>query len=394
MIRNKLNIISHSFPNSVHPYDATFVKDHAVVLSKHLEVKITVPTPYVIPFTSRYRKNFSDLLSIDGVKTQRIHYLSFPKRRFPKLIQNSLSDNLIYHLKKTPLDLIHVHFLYPSGMAIPTLKNTFSCPIVLTIHGIDFYHTVTNSSLRNILEQSLEAADSVISVGPKLYEDILNEFPQLQEKLKTIHNYVDTSYFRPVEKEEKKHHRKKLNIDRSPFQLLCVANFRYIKGIDVLIEAFSILGAKIKIDLHLIGRLNEEPEFQKEVESEITAQKLDNIHIHGPKSRDEILRWMQAADGFVLPSRKESFGIALIEAMACGLPVISTKSGGPEVIISDEYGKLIDTDNAQEMAVAIEEMAQDMSVNTESQNQYIGKHFGEKKYAEEHKKLYQKLLQV
>ncbi|MEX0724236.1 MAG: glycosyltransferase [Gracilimonas sp.] len=394
MTRTKLNIISHSFPHSSHPYDATFVKDHAKALSKDLEVQVTVPTPYAIPFTSRYRKNRSDLLSFKDIKARRIQYFSFPKRQFPKLIKNSLSDNLIHHLKKTSPDLIHVHFLYPSGLAVPDLKNVLSCPIVLTIHGADFYHSITSSSLRKLMKQSLEAADFIIAVGPQLHKDILNKFPQLQDKLKTIHNYVDTSYFRPVEKEEKKHHRKKLNIDRSSFQLLCVANFRHKKGIDVLVEALSLLDNKAEIELHLIGRLNEEPAFQKQVESKITAQKLDNIHIHGPKSRDEILRWMQAADGFVLPSRKESFGIALIEAMACGLPVISTKSGGPEVIISDEYGKLIDTDNAQEMAVAIEEMAQDMSVNTESQNQYIGKHFGEKKYAEEHKKLYQKLLQV
>lgn len=392
MKRNKLQIISHSFPTAKKPYGGIFVSDHAKAMSGNYDTLVSVITPYSLPWTSKYHENQSPLKHPDSFSTDRIKYFSVPGKRFPSLIRSSLSKNLVSHTRRIKPDIIHLHFLYASGLAIPELKKHFSCPIVLTIHGVDFYHTIRNKRLRKILTGSLINSDAIIAVGPRLHQDISEEFPDLSSKLFTIHNYVDTAHFIPPGIKKKEIIKQELGMDTDKFQLLCVANFRYKKGIDLLIDAFSQIENRHDMELHLIGKRNEEPDFERTILSKIKALNLKGIHIHGPKPRREVLKWMQASDGFVLPSRNEPFGISLIEAMACGLPVISTKSGGPEVILSDEFGTIIENENVDQLKNALVQMLADQDLNVDAQHQYIQEHFGKERYATEHFKLYDKLL--
>lgn len=392
MTNLKLDIISHSFPNAAQPYNGLFVRDHANAVSALFNVEVFVPTPYAIPFTSRHHKNRAALLSSHDIKTHRVRYFSLPSKARPSLIRSSLSKNLILSLREKKPDLIHVHFLYSSGLAIPELKKTFPCPLVLTIHGVDFYHTIKQPVLKKLLQKSLHSADAIIAVGPQLHKDILDQFPELKLKLHTIHNYVDTSYFSPVSNDEKRTLKSELGLNNNRFQLFSIANFRYKKGIDLLVDALALANDKVEIDLHLIGRRNEEPEFEASVLSKIKKNGLQNFHIHGPKPRCSIQKWLQAVDGFILPSRNEPFGISLIEAMACGLPVISTKSGGPEVILSGDHGTLVEKDNPIELSDAILKMVAKPDVNEKEQQRYIQDNFGMERYTKAHSNLYKSLL--
>lgn len=392
MSQKSLHIVSHSFPTIEAPYDATFISDHASTLSDHFDVRVCIPTPISFPFTYRFIKNHSPLILPDNVQGDRCLYLSLPKKRFPAFISRSLSKNVVKSLSGQPIDLIHVHFLYPSGMIISELKKEFRCPVVLTVHGVDFYHTYNKPGLKNILKSNLEQADAIVSVGPGLKQDIVNEYPDLKDKVHCIHNFVDTRIFKPVKQEIRERLRVELSIDPSSFQLLCVANFRHKKGIDTLMEALTLMKKPDLPTLHLIGRVDEEPDFQARVRKKIETSGLKNVVIHGPKPREEIKKWMQAMDGFILPSRNEPFGIALIEAMACGLPVVSTLSGGPEAILSDEWGFLVDSEDPQQLADAIHKMTQLDSFDARSQHRYIEENFGKERYVKEYTELYDQLL--
>jgi glycosyltransferase involved in cell wall biosynthesis len=392
MSQKSLHIVSHSFPTIEAPYDATFISDHASSLSDHFDVRVCIPTPRSFPFTYRFRKNHSPLILPDNVQGDRCLYLSLPKKRFPAFISRSLSKNIVKSLSGQPIDLIHVHFLYPTGMIISELKNEFNCPVVLTVHGVDFYHTYNKPGLKNILKSNLEQADAIVSVGPGLKQDIVNEYPGLNDKVHCIHNFVDTRIFKPVKKEILERLREELSIDPSSFQLLCVANFRHKKGIDTLIEALILMKKPDLPTLHLIGRVDEEPDFQARVRKKIETSGLKNVVIHGPKPREEIKKWMQAMDGFILPSRNEPFGIALIEAMACGLPVISTKSGGPEQILKENRGILIQPDKPKQLAKAIAQIQEIDSFDAEDQHAYIEENFGKNRYTKEYTSLYERLL--
>jgi len=392
MSQKSLHIFSHSFPTIEAPYDATFISDHARSLSGHFDVRVCIPTPRSFPFTYRFRKNHSPLVLPANVQGDRCFYLSLPKKRFPALISRSLSKNVVKSLREQPIGLIHVHFLYPSGVIISKLKKEFNCPVVLTVHGVDFYHTYNKPGLKNILKSNLEQADAIVSVGPGLKQDIVNEYPGLKDKVHCINNFVDTRVFKPVKQEIRERLRVELSIDPSSFQLLCVANFRHKKGIDTLMEALTLMKKPDLPTLHLIGRVDEEPDFQARVRKIIETSGLTNVVIHGPKPRKEIKKWMQAMDGFILPSRNEPFGIALIEAMACGLPVISTKSGGPEQILKENRGILIQPDKPKQLAKAIAQIQETNSIDAEGQHAYIEENFGEKRYTKEYIGLYERLL--
>jgi hypothetical protein len=93
------------------------VKDHAIALSQKFNTHISVVSPYSLPFTSKFRNNNSELISGNSLEAQRVRYFSFPNRSFPALIKNSLSKKLISTVKKKEPYLIHVHFLYSSGLA-------------------------------------------------------------------------------------------------------------------------------------------------------------------------------------------------------------------------------------------------------------------------------------
>ncbi|MFA5668011.1 MAG: glycosyltransferase [Balneolaceae bacterium] len=387
----KVEVISHSFPNAYSPYDATFVKDHIIAISEYFSVSASIPTPLALPFTEKSIRNQSRILLPDNVPGKRVFYISLPKKKFSRFIQASLSNNILSHLRETKPDLIHVQFLYPSGLAIPQIKKQFNCPVVLTIHGVDFYHPQKNNSLRNRLLNCMNAADKIIAVGPKLEADILKAYPQLGSKLEVIYNYVDTTNFAPSTEDEKENLRKQLKLASYTKHILTVANLRHKKGIDVLIQAVNNLKST-EAEFHIIGRLNDEPSYRVKIEEMIHKNQLTNVHLHGPKTREEILNWLKAVDGFVLPSRNEPFGIALIEALSCGLPSISTKSGGPEVVLSKNHGQLILPDDADALTEAIQNLLNNQPPDKHKLNEYISKNFGLKGYSTEYKNLFQSLL--
>ena len=389
MAKSKLHLISHSFPNQVSPYDATFISDHASALSEDFQVHVTVPTPRSIFLTRRFRKNHSQLITPEKVSSERCHYLSFPKRMLPSLIQRSISKQVLKRLSHTDPDLIHLHYAYPSGLLIPELKKHLDAPIILTIHGSNFYKSINKPTLHKILGNSLDQADKIIAVGPALEKHILNEFPHLKQKVRTIHNFVDTGFFQLKYQKEAN---PSGNDPGRPFRLLTVANLRYTKGIDTLIDAINLISDKVALNLTVIGRLNDEPEFKKSIFTKIRSLDLRQVNFIGPKNRTEVLEWLHRSDGFVLPSRREAFGISLIEAMACGLPVVSTLSGGPEAILSDEWGFLVDPEDPQQLADAIHKMTQLDSFDARSQHRYIEENFGKERYVKEYTELYDQLL--
>ena len=128
-----------------------------------------------------------------------------------------------------------------------------------------------------------------------------------------------------------------------------------LKCFDILIRAFAelIQGGYTDIQLRILGRGDEKPGLEK-LARDLNIE--DKVIFAGRLSREAVRDELQAANCFVLASRFEAFGIVLIEAMATGLPVIATRSGGPENIIKPEYGYLVDTENVNELAQAMRKM--------------------------------------
>lgn len=338
----KIAIISHLYPNRSHPASGTFIRTYYLELRKLFQVQMIVPTVRAIPFTNKWKYTHGHFLTTG--EATRLRYLSFPGGRFPGIVAQTIAKPLVTFLKHQSVDLVHVHWLYPDGLAIPGIRKKLNIPVILSIHGSDWYNTRNKPKLRKLLDKSLHSADKILTVGTKLRKDIQLAYPDLEDRLHVTFNPIDFNKFTPPDSRVAAV--RKMGWDPGKKHLLCVANITYEKGIDILLDAAEKLRNE-NLLLHILGNVPDSP-YSRKMISRISAK--DNVVMHPPVSHDTIPDYYRACDIFILPSRREGFGISAAEAIACGKPVIATKSGGPEDIVTDENGHLVDIDSSDQIA--------------------------------------------
>ena len=177
-----------------------------------------------------------------------------------------------------------------------------------------------------------------------------------------------------------------------PFVFLWAGRLEYVKGVDLLLEAVKILSDRS--DRSFTVRLAGRGSLRKELEQQAEALGVSGkVSFLGRLSREEMLKEMQRANCFVLPSRYEAFGVVLIEAMATGLPVIAARSGGPDSIVTRENGYLIERENEAELARVMQEvMARLDEFPAELIRRQTLDRYGDSSVMEQYKKLFLQLL--
>ena len=179
---------------------------------------------------------------------------------------------------------------------------------------------------------------------------------------------------------------------KDPFVFLWAGRLEHVKGVDLLLEAVKSL--RERTDKEFMLRLAGKGSKRDALERQAASLGLsDRISFLGRISRKEILMEMQGANCFILPSRYEAFGVVLIEAMATGLPVIATRSGGPDFIVNTENGLLIEPGNANELTKAMEMMMENISSYSSGdiRNQILLR-FGDEAVMELYRQLFLQLL--
>lgn len=328
----KIALISHLFPTKLQPSQGKFVKDQVLLLNddERVNVALFVPTPIPIPFSAKATFSKSELL-IKEVPSQRVGYLSIPAKRMPAITQLSLSQSFSSLLKNEKYDCVHVHFLYPSGLLIPSLKK-MGFKTVLTIHGGDWYKSKSIPSLKKLINTVIQSSDRVLLVGPQLLDDLKDEFKDESHKFVQINNHVDEDFYTIPSDTEKKTLKADLGWDKEKLHFLCVGNNRPEKGLDILVDAIKELShLRDKVDFHIVGSLNDP--FSDGVVLD------ESIFInHSPVSPEELKKYYQASDAYLLPSRNEGFGLAMMEAASCGLPLVAMPTGIADTFINEEIG--------------------------------------------------------
>lgn len=348
----KIALISHLYPTKLSPHNGKFIQDQLTLLDKQpdIDIDLLVPTPYSLPFTTRWETNHSDLLCHSS-HCRRVRYISLPKKRFPYIIRRSLSRNLINTLARQSYDLVHVHWLYPDGFSIPALKKA-GYKTLLTIHGSDWYKNIKKPKLIPFIKKTLESVDRILYSGPDLKKDIEAKFPFVSSKSEIIYNWVDEKKYISVNDQTKKIYREQLGWNESKLHVLTVANIRYEKGVDLLVDAIHSNQELKEVNFHIIGN-PENTEFSNSILQKIKSNTHSNIFFENPVHPEALIRHYQSADLYILPSRKEGFGLALVEACFTGLPFIATKVGiAPELenlnlgltVLEEELSKITISD--------------------------------------------------
>ena len=190
----------------------------------------------------------------------------------------------------------------------------------------------------------MKKAIQVIAVSKVLSASIKSCAPQLN--IRVISNPVNTYGFFPSDNKNSKYPIKRI---------LHISHLRADKGICYLIDAVNRL--KIKRDDFVIDIVGGNPDNLKRAQNLAETYQVNQIiRFHGKKSHDDIANFVRDCVFFVLPSIRESFGVVLIEAMACGKPVVATRCGGPEEVVTKETGILIPPGDVEALADAIDYM--------------------------------------
>jgi glycosyltransferase involved in cell wall biosynthesis len=233
-------------------------------------------------------------------------------------------------------DLVHAHFL-ENGFVGAVCKSLRGTPLIVTAHGGDVYNLPFRDSwYYNLARYVLSEADKVITVSHFLAEK-LSALSVSSKKLHVIPNGYDENLFKPLPSNAM---RKKLGLPLNKRILLSVGNLVDVKGHRYLIDAMSmVLKKRSDILLVIVG----DGSLKTSLEKKIREFGIENrVLLTGRKRHAEVSLWMNACDVFVLPSLNESFGVVIIEALACGKPVVATCVGGvSEIIANEDVGILV-----------------------------------------------------
>lgn len=257
-----------------------------------------------------------------------------------------LASKIVDVTKHEGLDIVHVHYAIPHAsaayMAKQILKSQgISLPVVTTLHGTDITLVGKDSSFEPVITFCINESDAVTAVSASLKEDTYRHFSTTRE-IHVIPNFIDVSegfeHANPAI-------RSRYALPEEP--LLChISNFRKVKRVEDVLEVFKRVNDSIPSRILLIG---DGPERHKLEELCRQLDLCDRVKFTG-KIRDtrEVL---ELVDLFILPSETESFGLAALEAMAFGVPVISSNTGGiPEVNIHGKTGYLSNVGDVDDMA--------------------------------------------
>jgi N-acetyl-alpha-D-glucosaminyl L-malate synthase BshA len=253
--------------------------------------------------------------------------------------------------RKYSLDLMHVHYAIPHAtsawIAREMLEGEWDLPIVTTLHGTDITLVGSQPSFHSITRFSILRSQGITAVSRYLRDETVRGFGVPEERIQVIPNFVDTKLYQ----------RDKKPCYRSAFAsegekvLMHVSNFRGVKRVTDVIEVFWRVRMRVPSKLVMVGDGPDRPRALERAEELGVAEHVTFLGKH--MSVDELLA---CADLFLLPSESESFGLAALEAMACGAPVVATRVGGlPEVVLHGDGGFLLDVGDVDGMAeVAIE----------------------------------------
>ena len=258
----------------------------------------------------------------------------------------ALSSKLVDMVKLHKIEVLHVHYAIPHAYAGYMAKKMLAeeniyIPMVTTLHGTDITLVGSHPFYKPAVTFSINNSDVVTSVSQSLKEDTLHLF-DITKEIHVVPNFIDIpkkiNPFTDCQRDLMAHPDERI--------ITHVSNLRKVKRVTDVIEVFDRIQKKIPAKLIMVG---EGPEreaceqlcFEKEIEDKV-------LFVGNSNEVDKILCF---TDLFILPSEKESFGLAALEAMACGVPVISSNTGGlPEVNINGVSGFLSDVGNVDEMA--------------------------------------------
>ncbi|MFT5883893.1 MAG: N-acetyl-alpha-D-glucosaminyl L-malate synthase BshA [Arcticibacterium sp.] len=262
-----------------------------------------------------------------------VNISNYPLFEYPPY-ESALASKMVDVVRHEKLDVLHVHYAIPHATSAFLAKEILKThgihiPVVTTLHGTDITVVGRDATYKPMVTFSINKSDGVTAVSESLRRETFEAF-EINNEIEVIPNFVDMERFH----KQKKEHFKKIICPDGEKLIVHISNFRPVKRIADIIHAFGKIKQTVASKLLLIGDGPERVQMEKLCRD---LELCDDIRFIG--KLDAIEEVLSVADLFFMPSEKESFGLAALEAMACEVPIITSNAGGlPEVNIQGETG--------------------------------------------------------
>ncbi|HEY0355910.1 MAG TPA: N-acetyl-alpha-D-glucosaminyl L-malate synthase BshA [Flavisolibacter sp.] len=293
---------------------------------------------------------------IPNIYYHEVQVPTYPLFDYPPY-ETALASTMVDVIKNNQLQLLHVHYAIPHASAAFMAKKILEqegiyIPVITTLHGTDITLVGRDKTYAPVVAFSINQSDAITAVSQNLRDETYRTF-KIEKNIEVIHNFVDVQRFarKPIDAF------KRVIAPEGERILLHASNFRKIKRVEDVVKIFYEVNKQIPSKLLFVG---DGPE-------RVTAEQLcrqlkvcDDVRFVGKQEQMEDI--LAIADLFLLTSEYESFGLAALEAMAAGVPVVSTNAGGlPEIMIQGVTGYMgdvgdIDTMSAQAMDILSNEV--------------------------------------
>ncbi len=381
-------LFSTLYPSSSRPGHGIFVETRLRELLKAGKVQAKVLAP--VPWFPSSNPRWGAWAKMAATPRQAVHNgieVRYPRYLLPPKVGMNVAPHLLalrsalairqWMKEGLAFDVIDAHYYYPDGVAAAWLARYFDKPLTITARGSDLNLFPTFPWPRKLIQGAARQADASIGVCADLMER-LHELGEPRDKLHVFRNGVDLQRFRPLDQAQM---RQELGLEGGPL-MLSVGHLVPLKGHDLCVEALARLLPQFpQARLVIIGEGADRPRI------EATIQRLglqDKVRMTGALPNAELLRWYSAADMLLLASSREGWANVLLEAMACGAPVVATPVGGsPEVVQNDVAGRLVASRDGEGIAAAVASLwqshpgreavrryAEDFSWDATSEQQY------------------------
>jgi glycosyltransferase involved in cell wall biosynthesis len=396
MEKRRVLVLSRNYPNSVFPTLGLWAEGVVHLTSRFADIKVISPVPYCPPLPG-LPENFARFRRVERHRWDGEIEIFHPRIVIPPGSMLHGSEQWPYYARVAPLahklrrefpfELIHAHFTYPDGWVAAKLGERYGVPVIITEQAawrpwMDNFPRVRRSAMWAAKHCAFHVAIS------RAHRETITHFTGETPRLRLIPDAVDGDVFTlPANGRQ-----------RISNQILLVGAIRHVKGADILARALRLLvdrGRDVKLvhvgESFYGGWRRDFEEFQQLMNELGLGARVEYA---GKKPTSELVRYMQDSALLVLPSRRESLGLVLAEALACGTPVVSTRCGGPEDIVTDDVGVLVPPEDPEALANGLDHvLARLERFDGHALRAHALEHFGFDSVARRLSALYQEALE-
>ncbi|WP_404346604.1 N-acetyl-alpha-D-glucosaminyl L-malate synthase BshA [Sutcliffiella horikoshii] len=301
----------------------------------------------------------------------------------------ALASKMAEVAKREKLDLLHVHYAIPHAVCAYLAKKMTDdkLKIVTTLHGTDITVLGYDPSLNDMIRFGIEGSDVVTAVSESLVQQTY-DLLQPQKAIQTVYNFIDERVYSKKDTQDLK---TQYGISDDEKVVIHVSNFRKVKRVQDVVKSFHLIEKQVPSKLLLVG---DGPEISVVCNLVKELGLKDKVLFLGKQENLEDL--YSISDLMLLLSEKESFGLVLLEAMACGVPSVGTKIGGiPEVIDDGVTGFLSDVGDVEDIAKNAVRILDNATLHKEFAENAISRvkeHFSSRRIVQQYEDMYKQLI--